>query len=159
MASVVSHSLLLITSFLRVILIHYEMMFRHAPSHQCGSSKSIRVQEWRHNPRKYSLHPSLTNRHRSSSTFLQLVKRQSPFSFHWVFRVCSRDTSFIPPNLSEVTAVSKTQLQHFSQSSIHFRYNPHLFPNTLSPCKRVQPKINQKKKKNNPNCRNWTSDP
>ena len=49
------------------------MMFRHAPSHRCGSSKSIRVQEWRHNPRKYSFHPSLTNRHRSSSTLLQLI--------------------------------------------------------------------------------------
>ena len=42
------------------------MMFRHAQSHRCGSSRSIQLQEWRHNQRKYSLHPSLTNRHRSS---------------------------------------------------------------------------------------------
>ena len=41
-------------------------MFRHAQSHQCVSSICIRVQEWRHNHRKYSLHPSLTNRYRSS---------------------------------------------------------------------------------------------
>ena len=39
------------------------MMFRHTQSQQCGSSTCIPVQEWRHNPRKYSLHPSLTNRH------------------------------------------------------------------------------------------------
>ena len=44
------------------------MMFRHAQSHRCVSSRGIQVQEWRHNQRKYSLHPSLTNRHRSSST-------------------------------------------------------------------------------------------
>ena len=44
------------------------MMFRHAQSHRCVSSTCIRVQEWRHNQRRYSLHPSLTNRHRSSST-------------------------------------------------------------------------------------------
>ena len=51
------------------------MMFRHAQSHQCesGFQLCIRLQEWRHNPRKYSLHPSLTNRHRSSSTLLQLI--------------------------------------------------------------------------------------
>ena len=48
-------------------------MFRHAQSHQCVSSTSIQVQEWRHNQRKHTLHPSLTNRHRSSSTLLQLI--------------------------------------------------------------------------------------
>ena len=42
------------------------MMFRHAQSHRCVSSMVIRAQEWRHNQRQYSLHPSLTNRHRSS---------------------------------------------------------------------------------------------
>ena len=47
------------------------MMFRHAQSHRCVSSRSIPLQEWRHNPRKYSLHPSLTNRHRSSSRLFQ----------------------------------------------------------------------------------------
>ena len=41
------------------------MMFRHAQSHRCVSSICIPIQEWRHNPRKYSLHPALTNRHRS----------------------------------------------------------------------------------------------
>ena len=49
------------------------MMFRHAQSHRCVSSKRIQVQEWRYNHRKYSLHPSLTNRHRGSSTLLQLI--------------------------------------------------------------------------------------
>ena len=49
------------------------MMFRHTQSHRCVSSTCIRVQEWRHNQRRYSLHPSLTNRHRSSSTLLQLI--------------------------------------------------------------------------------------
>ena len=48
-------------------------MFRHAQSHRCVSSRSIQLQEWRHNQRKYSLHPSLTNRHRSSSKLLQLI--------------------------------------------------------------------------------------
>ena len=42
------------------------MMLRHAQSHQCGSSICIWLQEGRHNHRQYSLHPSLTNRHRSS---------------------------------------------------------------------------------------------
>ena len=51
----------------------FEMTFRHAPSQQCVSSKCISLHEWRHNKRKYSLHPSLTNRHRSSSTLLQLI--------------------------------------------------------------------------------------
>ncbi len=49
------------------------MMFRHAQSHRCVSSTCIQLQERRHNPRKYSLHPSLTNRHRSSSALLQLI--------------------------------------------------------------------------------------
>ena len=49
------------------------MMCRHAQSHRCVSSICIRLQDWRHNQRKYSLHPSLTNRHRSTSTLLQLI--------------------------------------------------------------------------------------
>ena len=49
------------------------MMFRHAPSRRCVSSMCILLQEWRHNQRQYSLHSSLTNRHRSSSTLLQLI--------------------------------------------------------------------------------------
>ena len=49
------------------------MMFRHAQSHRCVSWMGIQLQEWRHNPRKHSLHPSLTNRHRSSSRILQLI--------------------------------------------------------------------------------------
>ena len=49
------------------------MMFRHAQTHLCVSSKCILLQESRHNHRKYSLHPSLTNRHRSTSTLLQLI--------------------------------------------------------------------------------------
>ena len=56
-------------------------MFRHAPSHRCVSSKGIQLQESRHNPRKHSLHPSLTNRHRSSSTLLQMITERhvTPF--------------------------------------------------------------------------------
>ena len=51
------------------------IIIRHAPSHNCHSDKrtSIPLQEWRHNPRKYSLHSFLTNRHRSSSALLQLI--------------------------------------------------------------------------------------
>ena len=49
------------------------MMFRHAQSHQCVSSMGILVHWWRHNQRKYSVHPSLTNRHRRSSALLQLI--------------------------------------------------------------------------------------
>ena len=54
----------------------FEMTFRHAPSQQCVSSKCISLHEWRHNKRKYSLHPSLTNRHRRSSVFLQLITKR-----------------------------------------------------------------------------------
>ena len=49
------------------------MTNRHAQSHPCVSSRCIRLQGWRHNPRKYSLHPSLTNRHWGSSTLLQVI--------------------------------------------------------------------------------------
>ena len=51
------------------------MMFRHAQSHRRVSQSQLRIrlQEWRHNHRKYSFHPSLTNRHRSSSTLLQVI--------------------------------------------------------------------------------------
>ena len=66
MARIVAHSVILVTSLSRVILIHYEMMFRHAQSLQCVSSWCIRLHEWHHSPRKYSLHPPLKNRHRSS---------------------------------------------------------------------------------------------
>ena len=69
------------------------MMFRHAQSHRCVSSWCVLLQEWRHNQRKYSLHPSLTNRHRSSSTLLQLVKRQSPFSSIEYSMWCTHSTS------------------------------------------------------------------
>ena len=60
------------------------MMFRHAQSHRCVSLKwCIRLQEWRHNPRKYSLHPSLTNRHRGSSALLQLITER------WMNALCA----------------------------------------------------------------------
>ena len=42
------------------------IMTRHAQAHRCLSSICIPIQGWRHNHRRYSLHPSLTNRHRSS---------------------------------------------------------------------------------------------
>ena len=48
-------------------------MFRHAQSHRCVSSWCVLLQEWHHNQRKHSLHPSLTNRHRSFSTLLQVI--------------------------------------------------------------------------------------
>ena len=51
------------------------MMFRHAQSHRCVSSTCIPLQEWRHNCRKYSLHSSLTNRHRGSSELLLITER------------------------------------------------------------------------------------
>ena len=59
------------------------MMFRHAQSHRCGSSRSIQLQEWRHNQRKHSLHPSLTNRHRSFSTLLQVITER------WMNTLCA----------------------------------------------------------------------
>ena len=49
------------------------LMLRHAQSCRCVSSRSIQLQEWYHNQRKYSPHSSLTNRHWSSSTILQLI--------------------------------------------------------------------------------------
>ena len=68
------------------------MMIRHAQSHRCVSSRGIRVQEWRHNPRKHSLHPPLTNRHRRSSTLLQLITERHvtlfvPHTIHHQLRV------------------------------------------------------------------------
>ena len=69
------------------------MMFRHAQSHRCVSFRSIRLQEWRHNQREYSPYPSLTNRHRSSSALLQLIKSLSPFPFHFMFIWCTHSTS------------------------------------------------------------------
>ena len=59
------------------------MMFRHAQSHRCVSSICILLQEWRHNQRKYSLHPSLTNRHRSSSKQVQLTTER------WMNALCA----------------------------------------------------------------------
>ena len=57
------------------------MMFRHAQTHRCVSSRGIQVQERRYNHRKYSFHPSLTNRHRSSSQQVQLITERhvTPF--------------------------------------------------------------------------------
>ena len=51
------------------------IIIRHAPSHNCHFDKrtSVLLQEWRHHPRKHTLHLSLTNRHRRSSTLLQLI--------------------------------------------------------------------------------------
>ena len=50
------------------------MMFRHAQSHRCVSSTCILLQEARHNQRRHSLHPSITNRHRSSSQLLLITE-------------------------------------------------------------------------------------
>ena len=49
------------------------MMLRHAQSHRCVSFICIPLQGWRYNPRQYSLHSFLTNRHRSSSQQIQLI--------------------------------------------------------------------------------------
>ena len=70
------------------------MMFRHAQSHRCVSSTCIRLQGWRHNQRKHSLHPSLTNRHRSSckSSSIEIVARDSS--------LCTTHTPF--PSTSEL---------------------------------------------------------
>ena len=63
------------------------MMFRHAQSYRCVSSICIRLQGWRHNQRKYSLHPSLTNRHWGSSTLLQLITER------WMNTLCATSHS------------------------------------------------------------------
>ena len=59
------------------------MMFRHAQSHRCGSSKCIQVQEWRHNQRQYSLHSSLTNRHRGSLSIRIIWVLHEHSSWFW----------------------------------------------------------------------------
>ena len=59
------------------------IMFRHAQSHRCVSSWCVLLQEWRHNQRKHSLHPSLTNRHRSFSTLLQVITER------WMNTLCA----------------------------------------------------------------------
>ena len=59
------------------------MMFRHAQSHQCVSSRCIWVQERRHNQRQYSLHPSLTNRHRSSISIRIIWLLHGHSSWFW----------------------------------------------------------------------------
>ena len=73
------------------------MMFRHAQSHKCVFHQwSIQVQEWRHNHRQYSLHLSLTNRHRSSSQLLLITERH-------VTSLCAthnHNTHFHPPQSS-----------------------------------------------------------
>ena len=72
------------------------MMFRHAQSHRCVSWMGIQLQEWRHNPRKHSLHPSLTNRHRSSSLLLLITERHvTP-----LFVPHTHNTHFHPPQSS-----------------------------------------------------------
>ena len=91
---VVTHSVILFTSLSRVILIHYEMMNRHAQSHLCVSSICIRLQAICHNPRKYSLHPSLTNRHRGSCKS-QESAIEAPDS-----SLCATHTPFHPPQSS-----------------------------------------------------------
>ena len=42
------------------------MMFRHSQSHRCEPPKGLLLQGWRHDE-KHPLHPSLTNRHLSST--------------------------------------------------------------------------------------------
>ena len=56
------------------------MMVRHAQSHRCVSSRCILLQVY-HNQRKYSLHPSLTNRHRSSSQLHIITERHVTLLF------------------------------------------------------------------------------
>ena len=85
------------------------MMFRHAQSHQCVSSTCIRLQEWRHNQRKYSLHPSLTNRHRSSCK--------------------SRESEIEAPDSSLCTTHNPQQ-----PLPVHLRARPAAFERALSLC-------------------------
>ena len=59
------------------------MTFRHAQSYRCVSSICIRLQGWRHNQRQYLFHPSLTNRHRSSSKQVQLTTER------WMNALCA----------------------------------------------------------------------
>ena len=68
------------------------IIIRHAPSHNCHSDKrtSILLQEWRHNPRKHPLHPSLTPRHRSSSALLQLITERYP-----IYPICATHNKLV----------------------------------------------------------------
>ena len=61
----------------------YWMTFRHAQSHQCASSRSILLQEWRHNHRQYSFHSPLTHRHRSSLLLLIIRVLYEYSSWFW----------------------------------------------------------------------------
>ena len=70
---VVPHSVSHVTSLSRVILIRCVIMIRYPQSPHCISSRCILVQGSLHNHKKYSLYPSLTHRHRRSSTLLQFI--------------------------------------------------------------------------------------
>ena len=59
-------------SYLTSLVIRYASSQQRLPESQL----CIPVQERRHNPRKYSLHSFLTNRHRGSSTLLQLITQR-----------------------------------------------------------------------------------
>ena len=82
------------------------MKIRHAQSHWCGSSTCIRLQEVCHNPRQYSLHPSLTNRHRSSSQLLQLITERHVTP---LFVPHTRNTHF--PSTSEL--IQRHSREHY----------------------------------------------
>ena len=62
------HIILESDSHLTAIITRYASSQQRLPESQL----CIPLQEWRYNPRKYSLHSFLTNRHRSSSTLFQL---------------------------------------------------------------------------------------
>ena len=78
------------------------MMLRHAQSHRCVSFFiGIRLQGWRHNHRKYSLHHSLTNRHRSSlsTRIIRVLHEHSSWfwqgdglsGWKWCLSICECD--------------------------------------------------------------------
>ena len=79
------------------------IIIRHAPSHNCHSDKrtSIPVQKRRHHPRKHTLHSSLTPRHRSSSTLLQLITETCMISSSF----CSIHNSIAHQKITELCEV------------------------------------------------------
>ena len=103
------------------------MMFRHAQSHRCVSSTCILPQVWRHNQRKYSLHPSLTNRHRSSSKRIRFLLRRpfccfsEPSSPHQPTELTQ--ASFVAPRMARKETDNENRYFKSSESNQNHRNN------------------------------------
>ena len=79
------------------IIVRYASSQQRLPKSQL----CIQVQERRHNPRKYSRHSFLTNRHRSSSTLLQLITETCMISSSF----CSIHNSIVHQKITELCEV------------------------------------------------------